>query len=72
MLIKPGEEFSVERIIEKALRQDVGPDPTLASNPADYKYIDEKNPAFPIWEYKKKYRDRDPVLNAEAYFYDYN
>lgn len=22
-------------------------------------------------EYKKKYRDNDPVLNPEAYFYDY-
>lgn len=71
MLMKPGEEFSVERVIEKALRQDVGPDPTLAMNTQNYKYIDEKNPSFPIWEYKKKYRDRDPVLNAEAYFYDY-
>lgn len=72
MLINPGEEFSVERIIEKALRQDIGPDPTMAMNKSDYKYIDEKNPSFPTWEYKKKYRDRDPVLNAEAFFYDYN
>lgn len=32
MLIKPNEEFSVERVIEKALRQDIGPDPTLAMN----------------------------------------
>lgn len=37
----------------------------------NYKYNDYNNPAFPIWEYKKKYRDRDPVLNPEAYFYDY-
>lgn len=71
MLIKPGEEFSVERVLEKALRQDVGPDPTMAMNVQNYKYNDEKNPSFPIWEYKKKYRDRDPVLNPEAYFYDY-
>lgn len=72
MLIKPGEEFTVERVIEKALRQDVGPDPTLAMNPQAYKHVKEEEPAFPIWEYKKKYRDRDPVLNPEAYFYDYN
>jgi len=32
MLLKPGEEFTVERVIEKALRQDVGPDPSLAMN----------------------------------------
>jgi hypothetical protein len=30
MLISPGEEFTVDRIIEKALRQDVGPDPSAA------------------------------------------
>ena len=72
MLVKPGEEFNVERVIEKALRQDVGPDPTLAMNKQGYKYVDEKNPAFPIWEYKKKYRDNDPVLSAEGYFYDFN
>jgi hypothetical protein len=41
MLIKPGEEFSVERVLEKALRQDVGPDPTLAINKQNYKYKDE-------------------------------
>ena len=32
MLVKPGEEFTDERVIEKALRQDVGPDPSLAMN----------------------------------------
>lgn len=26
----------------------------------------------PIWEYKKKYRDKDPLMNPEAYFYDYH
>ena len=71
MLIKPGEEFTMEKVIEKALRQDVGPDPTLAMNRENYKYVDESNPFFPLWEYKKKYRDKDPVLNPEAYFYDY-
>ena len=72
MLIKPGEEFSMERVVEKALRQDIGPDPTLAQNRVKYKYKDENNPFFEVWEYKKKYRDKDPVLNEEAYLYDYN
>jgi len=40
-------------------------------NKKNYKYVDEENPAFPIWEYKKKYRDSDPVMTAESYFYDY-
>ncbi len=71
MLIKPGEEFSVEKVIEKSLRQDVGPDPTLAMNKVNYRFEDQNNPTEPIWEYKKKYRDNDPMLNPEAYFYDY-
>ena len=72
MLIKPGEEFTVERVIEKALRQDIGPDPTLAMNKQNYKFEDKTNNFFHVHEYKKKYRDRDPVLGPEAYFYDYN
>ena len=72
MLIKPNEEFSVERVVEKALRQDVGPDPTLAMNRQNYKFEGKDNIFFHVNEYKKKYRDRDPTLNPEAYFYDYN
>ena len=72
MLIKPGEDFTADRVIEKALRQDVGPDPSLAMNKQKYKFAKDDSSLFPTWEYKKKYRDRDPVLNAEAYFYDHN
>jgi hypothetical protein len=33
------------------------------------RYDDDKlNPNF---EYKKKYRDKNPLLSEEAYFYDY-
>ena len=32
MLLKPGDEFTADRIIELALRQDVGPDPSLSMN----------------------------------------
>ena len=71
VLIKPGEEFTVERVLEKALRQDVGPDPSLAMNKQNYKFLDINNPQIPTWEYKKKYRDRDPLLGPEAYYTDY-
>lgn len=30
MLIKPTESFNVDTVIEKALKQDIGPDPSLA------------------------------------------
>ena len=31
MLITANEEFTADRVIEKALRQDVGPDPSLSA-----------------------------------------
>jgi hypothetical protein len=50
----------------------VGPDPTLAMNKQNYKYEDKNNIFFHVNEFKKKYRDKDPALNPEAYFYDLN
>ena len=40
MLINANEEFSADRVIEKALRQDVGPDPTLGAKKEKFKYMD--------------------------------
>lgn len=71
MLIKPGEEFTAERVIEKALRQEVGPDPTMAMNKKNYKLEDTNNLFYHVHEYKKKYRDTTPMLGPEAYLYDY-
>ena len=31
MLIKPGESFSVEKVVSLALKQDVGPDPSFSN-----------------------------------------
>ncbi len=70
--MKPGEVFTAERIIEKALRADIGPDPTLAMNRQNYKYNHPEESLFPTHEYKKKYKDNDPVMFAESNFYDYN
>lgn len=36
MLLKPGEEFTADRILELALRQDVGADGSMAMNREDY------------------------------------
>jgi hypothetical protein len=35
------------------------------------KYVDD-SPMQPIWEYKKKYRDRDPVVRSEDHLASYN
>jgi hypothetical protein len=70
MLLKPGEEFSADRVIELALRQDIGPDPSISMNAEKYTMRDWDDYDQPNWEYKKKYRDNTPLLNPNAYFAD--
>jgi hypothetical protein len=38
-------------------------------NKKKFKFEDDS--VSPLWEYKKKYRDNDPLLNSESYFYDH-
>ena len=38
MLFKPGEAFTVEKVIEVALRQDIGLDPALSRRQKNYLY----------------------------------
>jgi hypothetical protein len=40
MMIAPGAEFTADRIIELALRQDVGPDRSIMMGKQKYKYAD--------------------------------
>lgn len=68
MLIKPGEEFTADRIIELALRQDVQPDGAISMNRRDYRLRDWDSGEGPNWEYKKKYRDTTPIIEPNAYF----
>lgn len=39
----------------------------MSMNREDYQYRDDSG-IQPIWEYKKKYRDRTPEINPEAYY----
>lgn len=71
MLIPAGAEFSADRIVELALRQDVGIDSSRMAARQNLKLVDD-SPMQPIWEYKKKYRDRDPVLRSEDHFASHN
>ena len=58
MLITANEEFTADRVIEKALRQDVGPDPSLSSQKQPFQFMDFNEDATgPTLDYKKKYRD---------------
>lgn len=38
MLLKPAEEFTVEKVIEMSLRQDIGLDPALSRKQKNYMY----------------------------------
>jgi hypothetical protein len=40
-MIAPGAEFTADRIIELALRQDVGPDRSTMMGKQKYKYADD-------------------------------
>lgn len=72
MMVPAGALFSADLVIEAALRQDIGPDPSLSSGAKqNYQHASE-NTLEPIWEYKKKYRDKTPMLNEEAYFAGHN
>jgi len=71
MLLKPGDEYTADRVIELALRQDVQPDGSLSMNRENYHYK-SKEGTDEYWEHKKKYRDNTPELNAEAYNSDHN
>lgn len=67
MVVPPGGEFSADRVIEMALRQDFGPDPSMSALKQKLKMSDDSW-SQPLWEYKKKYRDSDPTLEANHHF----
>jgi ribosomal protein S18 len=70
MLLKPGDEFTADRIVELALRQDIGPDPSMSMNREDLQFRDWDDYDQPNWEYKKKYRDNTPIVSEHSYFAD--
>uniref|UniRef100_A0A7S3MX36 Uncharacterized protein n=1 Tax=Strombidium inclinatum TaxID=197538 RepID=A0A7S3MX36_9SPIT len=72
MIVRPGEEFTADRVIELALRQDFGPDPSITMSQRNWQLDDKEDGEQPNWEYKKKYRDNTPILKPEAYYAGHN
>lgn len=60
ILITANEEFSADRVLEKAMRQDIGADMSMSGFGLDYHFNDKEDALAPTWEYKKKYRDTTP------------
>lgn len=69
MLIKSGEVFTADAVIDKALRQDLEPDPTM-SKQYEYKNTIQGN-YDPLKRYKQRYKDHFPTVNEETYIYGY-
>ncbi len=70
MMVPANGEFNADRVIEMALRQDFGPDPSLSALRLKLKAADD-SPMQPLWEYKKKYRDNDPLMSSEHHYAAY-
>lgn len=67
MLVKPGEPFTADIILDKALRQDLEPDPTMAKKNKEYQSIREDYD--PMRHYKQKFKDTYELVNEESYLY---
>lgn len=68
MLIGPNEEFTADRVLEKALRQDIGVDSSLSNVASNYQFKEQDDALAPTFEYKKKYRDKTPPVEASSYY----
>lgn len=66
--MKPNEQFTADKVIERALRQDVGPDPTSAIRRRNWHHKSDEG-LDPVFEYKKKYRDNTPTVKPEDYYF---
>jgi hypothetical protein len=74
MLIQPTEEFSVDNVLEKALKQDLGPDPSIGvgkkefdnpQNLSDLYFKESDNKQF-----KRTYHDK--MVDDDSYYYKEN
>jgi ribosomal protein S18 len=67
MLVKATEVFTADAVVERALRQDLEPDPTMAKMYQHKRSIQDD--FDPLRHYKQKYKDKHPLINEESYIY---
>lgn len=74
MMFQPKEIFSVESLINKALKQNIGPDPYIGVNQKRIKDNDNLDDDYQITEENKKFNSkyRDESLKDEDYYYKTN
>ncbi len=74
MMFQPKEIFSVESLINKALKQNIGPDPYIGVNQKRINDNDNLDDDYQITEENKKFNSkyRDESLKDEDYYYKTN
>jgi small subunit ribosomal protein S18 len=74
MLIKSSESFNAEAVIEKALKQNIGPDPSIAVPRKNNKLPEELPLNYDLRKDKEKFtpKYRDDMLRNDAYDYKTN
>ena len=65
MLIAPNESFTSQTVIEKALRQDIGPDPSITMMKKDLELLDPDNTFAPLMQYKMQNVNRHPIIDKD-------
>jgi ribosomal protein S18 len=74
MLIKPTETFSADLVIEKVLKQDIGPDGSLALKRKNMKLADDMPLSYEVRKYKEMFnsRSKDSLLAEDDFDYKTN
>jgi ribosomal protein S18 len=71
MLVKPTETFSLDLVIDRALKQDIGPDPSLALTRKDFKLNEDLPVSYAYNKYKEKFNNKNPNLLLKDDDFDY-
>lgn len=67
MLIKATEVFTADAVIERALHQDMDPDPSMSTMHKYHKSI--RDDFDPKMHYNQKFKNNYPLVNEESYIY---
>eukprot|EP00357_Protocruzia_adherens_P001811 CAMPEP_0114981838 /NCGR_PEP_ID=MMETSP0216-20121206/5759_1 /TAXON_ID=223996 /ORGANISM="Protocruzia adherens, Strain Boccale" /LENGTH=553 /DNA_ID=CAMNT_0002343539 /DNA_START=119 /DNA_END=1780 /DNA_ORIENTATION=+ len=67
MLLKPGEEFTVDRVVEAILRQDVGPDSSVALDNKNQYYYHELGSGHDIGAHLSQRPERQSRFDTRTY-----
>jgi small subunit ribosomal protein S18 len=71
MLIKPTETFSADLVIEKVLKQDIGPDGSLALKRKNMKVVEDMPFSYEVRKYKEIFNPRSKDNPVQEDDYDY-